>query len=351
MAYILAGVGTIQLYNSSTGDLILTSKTLTDSGISVGVTAEDIRGGLSSPLIGKYFHSSTMDLNLVDSLFSLEYLALNVGGQITVGGDAITEESVTVSQPNTITVSGTPKTWAGIGVIGWYTIAGQNDWKRITFTGKDATVSGLTVGQNLCVRYNTTDSSLREFTVPAAIVPGECYAILTAPLFQADNKNFTTSSQVGQLVIEIPRFLLNGTQDFSMTMTGAATTNLAGSALASFSGNETCNQGGYYAKIKEIITGKQWYTDLEAMAIDGGAEIAMTTSGGTRTLSVIGIYSGGATGKIDNANLTFTSGTAGTATVGANTGIITPVGAGDTVITVTATDKPAIDCYAKVTVS
>ncbi len=41
--YILAGVGNIQLF-SPTGDLILTSKTLTDSGISVSVTAEDIRG-------------------------------------------------------------------------------------------------------------------------------------------------------------------------------------------------------------------------------------------------------------------------------------------------------------------
>ena len=43
--FILAGVGDIQFFDQGTGDLIVTSKTLTDSGISFSVTAEDIRGG------------------------------------------------------------------------------------------------------------------------------------------------------------------------------------------------------------------------------------------------------------------------------------------------------------------
>lgn len=43
MSYLLAGVGHISLFSDS-GDPILSSKTLTDSGIAIGVTAEDIRG-------------------------------------------------------------------------------------------------------------------------------------------------------------------------------------------------------------------------------------------------------------------------------------------------------------------
>ena len=35
--FILAGVGTIQLFNPSDGDLIVTSKTLTESGLSFTV--------------------------------------------------------------------------------------------------------------------------------------------------------------------------------------------------------------------------------------------------------------------------------------------------------------------------
>lgn len=349
MAFILAGVGNIQLYNSSTGDLILTSKTLTESGIEVGLSAEDIRAGLAAGLIGKYFHSSSFDLNLVDALFSLEYLSLNVGGQIIVGGNAITEEQVITSVPNSITVTGTPVVWGNLSDIpGWYTIAGQNDWKRITFTGKTANVSDLAQGTKICVRYNASNDALREFTVPSAIIPSEMYAILEAPLFAADQKSFTTSSQVGKLVIEIPRFILNGAQSFSMSMTGAATSNLAGSALVSFTGNENCNAGGYYAKIKEIVFNKDWTQDLEAMAVNG-AEITMKV-GDTKTLDVIGLYQGGATGKINNANLTFTSATPATATVGANTGVIEAKQNGTTVIGIYATNKNTVDCYAQVTV-
>jgi len=43
--FILAGVGDIQLFDQGTGEIIATSKTLTDSGINFSVTAEDIRGG------------------------------------------------------------------------------------------------------------------------------------------------------------------------------------------------------------------------------------------------------------------------------------------------------------------
>ena len=92
--FILAGVGTIQLFNPSTGDLIVTSKTLTESGLSFTVTAEDVRGGVSNKILGKYFHDSGMTLKMTDSLFSLQYLSLNVGGTIAVGGDIMTDEQV-----------------------------------------------------------------------------------------------------------------------------------------------------------------------------------------------------------------------------------------------------------------
>ena len=41
-SYILAGVGNVDLFDKSTGALILHSKTLTDSSISVGLSSEEI---------------------------------------------------------------------------------------------------------------------------------------------------------------------------------------------------------------------------------------------------------------------------------------------------------------------
>lgn len=265
----------------------------------------------------KYFHSSAMELNLTDALFSLEYLALNVGGNIIVGGEAIADEEITVATANTITVTGTPIKWGDLGTIGWYSMPTESNWKKITFTGKDATVAGLTVGQKVCVRYNSQNDALREFVVPAAIIPAECKAVLTTPLFQADSKNFTSSSRVGDLVVEIPRFLLSGAQELALNMSGASTTNLSGSALAAFTGNEGCSDFGYYAKVKEIVYGKLWYQDLVDLAISSG-----TISNGD-VVQVYGIYKNGTASFVRPALLTFTGGT-----VNSTTGVVSGVSAG-----------------------
>ena len=116
--FILAGVGDIQLFDQSTGEIIVTSKTLTDSGINFSVTAEDIRGGMANAILGKYFHDTAMELTLTDALFSLEYLALNVGGTISASADVLTMEQVTTTVADTITVTGTPKEFGNAGTIG-----------------------------------------------------------------------------------------------------------------------------------------------------------------------------------------------------------------------------------------
>lgn len=347
--YILAGVGTIQLLDSN-NNMFLTSRTLTDSSFSISVTGEDIRGGLSNPLLGKYFHDSVMEATITDALFSLQYLATAVGGSVTIGGDSISQEQVAATTNDTLTVLGTPVAFGSAGTIGWYTPAGEENWTKITFTGKNASANGVVSGNTYCVKYVKHFDALSQFILPASIIPAECHMILTAPLFNAGSKTYTLSSQVGELVVDVPRFLLSGATDMSMTSTGASTTNLSGSALAVISA-ASCSDISQYATLKQIIYNQNWYDDLEAMAIDGGAEIAMTTADGAKTLKVVGIYTGGRTGIVNNANLTFTSGTTAICTVGPNTGIITPVATGTSVVSVTATERPSIDCYAKITVS
>lgn len=303
--------------------------------------------GISAPIIGKYYHSSSFDLNLVDATFDLQYLALNVGGQITVGGDAITDESVIVDVANEITVNGTPVDFGGLGTIGWATRAGQDNWQKIVFDGKTAQFSGVPVGAEVCVRYNAEFDNMREFIVPSTIIPAECHAILTAPLFSADSTNFTASSKVADLVVDIPRFQLSGAQDFTMNMTGASTTNLAGSALATYD-TISCSDTGYYARIKEIRYSGDIYTTLQTMAVDD-AEIEMT-NGSTHQLRVVGIYSGGATGYINASALTFAPESTSVISVDSN-GKITAKTTGSTMIEIALTSRPDVVCYAQVTVN
>ena len=68
---------------------------------------------------------------------------------------------------NKITVTDTPQMFSTVGVIGWYTIAGRDNWTKITFNQetKTADVSDLAVGTTVCVKYIKTDASAEQFTV------------------------------------------------------------------------------------------------------------------------------------------------------------------------------------------
>ena len=348
--YILAGVGTIEAFTQGANpSKIFTSQTLQESGLSISVTAEDIRGGLSNPMLGRYFHDSMLECNITDALFDLNYLAQNVGGAVTFGGDSLVTESVKTTA-DTITVVCTPVAFGDAGTVGWYTIQGQDNWTPITFSGKVATVSGLEADLDVCVQYNAHNDGMECFTISSSIIPNEVHMIQRYPLFSAgtDVTNLTASSQVGELIVDIPRFQFAGNVELSLSSSGAATSALSGSALAVYT-TTNCQDMGVYGTVKLNLFGGHWYDKLVAMAVDG-ADIELA-QGATKTLKVIGIYENG-TGVISNANLTFTSDSTTIATVGANTGVVTAqTTAGDTQIEIVATEKPAIVCYANVTVA
>ena len=347
--YILAGVGTIEAFTqSSTQPIkIFTSKTLQESGISISVTAEDIRGGLSNPLLGRYFHDSILEANITDALFNLQYLALNVGGEVVVGGSSLVTETV-VGGSGTLTVQGTPAAFGNAGTVGWYTIEGQEDWAPLTFSGKVATVDGVTSAHTYCVRYNATDAGIQEFTVPSAIIPSEVHLVMTYPLFAGGTnvEQISTSSQVGELIVDIPRFQFAGNVELSLTSSGAATSNLSGSALASYT-TANCNDMGTYGTVKQKIYGGNWYDDLTTIAVDGGN--FSIANGATKKLKVIGIFKNG-TGVLDNSKLTFTSSASSTASV-ANTGVVTGAATGSANITITVTEKTSVATMVGVTVT
>lgn len=346
--YILAGVGTIEAFTQSSTQptKIFTSKTLQESGISISVTAEDIRGGLSNPLLGRYFHDSILEANITDALFNLQYLALNVGGEVVIGGSSLVTETVTAGS-GTLTVQGTPVAFGAAGTVGWYTPAGQEDWAPLTFEGKVATAT-VTSGTEYCVRYNANDAGIQEFVVPSAIIPSEVHLVMTYPLFAGGTspEAISTSSQVGELIVDIPRFQFAGNVELSLTSSGAATSNLSGSALASYT-TANCNDMGTYGTVKQKIYGGNWYDDLTTIAVDGGN--FSIANGATKKLKVIGIFKNG-TGVLDNSKLTFTSSASSTASV-SNAGVVTGAATGSANITITVTEKTSVATMVGVTVT
>lgn len=237
----------------------------------------------------------------------------------------------------------------------WVSIAGQDNWSKVTFDPdtKTATVAGLSVGTTVCVKYIHTDASAEQFVVSSAFIPDQVHAVLTLPLFKATvgaDASYTSSSKVGEVQVDIPNFLLAGAQELSLSSSGAATTALSGSALASYTGNEGCDADGYYAILKQVTYNKDEWADVKAIVI-ADSDIDLEASE-TQILEVYALYSGvKAPRLIDNAKLTFTSSDTAVATVGANTGLVTAVATGSSNIEVVVTDKPELNAMAVVTVA
>jgi hypothetical protein len=305
---------------------------------------------LANKLLGQYFHDSGMALTLTDALFNLNYLALNVGGTISVGGDIMTTEQITTTVVNKITVSSTPQDFMGLGTIGWYSIAGKDSWTKISFTDSTASVADLAVGATVCVRYIKTDDTIEQFTVSSAFIPAQCYALLTLPLFKSgtDTGSYSNSSKVGEVQVEIPSFLLGGAQELSLTSSGAATTALSGNALATFTGDEGCDGDGYYAKLKQIILNKTEFDDANIIVIaDSSIDLKV---GETETMKVYAMYGGNTAPKlIDNSKITFTS-SAASATVD-SAGVVTAASAGTATIEAVVKTKTSLIAKATVTVT
>lgn len=354
----LANVMDAYVYSQS--QLLFTSKALTDSSISIGVTAEEIRGGKGNKLIGRFFHDSTFGLELQDALFNLEYIAHNVGSQIVSGeGSVLKEEQITATGAGALTVTGTPADFLDQGTIGWISEPGSDEWATFTFSGSSATGvvltdgSALVSGDTYCVKY-MNEVACDEIVVPADFVPDEVTVILKGDLYKASKGNdVSTSSIVGHIEIEVPRFQLNGTMDITLNSSGASQIPFAGQALVTTDGAEGCESGGYYARIKRFDEGALWYDNLIAFAIEGSDSISIE-AGATKVLRIYGVYSNGSSKLIDASKLSLTLSSTGLGTIAngvytagssATTGTLTVAVAGS------PNPKPSVGLVVNVTVT
>lgn len=263
----LAGVGNCLLMKGD--DIFASANTLTDSSIALDLTIEDLRGGEGNQLLGRYAHSSTFSLTMTDALFNLEYIAASCGAELEKGGDVFRDETLTSDESGKITLSATAVPFRQGSPVYAYIVKGssldKNRRDKYIVAG-DNTVTGLEANTEYCVRYMYTNASANKLVVPADFIPETFYCILTCNLYSGDVTTSVTGTKVGNITIKIPRFMLNGTQELAMTATGAATTSLEGTALAS--GNPGCEGGGVYAEIVEVIFDERWYTDAQGLVIE-----------------------------------------------------------------------------------
>ena len=348
---ILAGAMDWNFYDANQ-NLILTAKSLTDSGLNTTVSKDSIRAGKGHKLLANYYFETGLTLSLTSATFSMEYLAMKFGSDITMGADVQTRETLVTTVIDKISVSKTPVAFPNTtAIVGAYKLSNSttDTWTKITFTGSDAVVSGLPIGSEVCVVYFAEDLSARQIKVPTNIIPDTMYVVGTADEFKATSAGTvnTSSSKIGELEVIVPRFQLDPNTDLALTSSGHATTTIGGEALA----NEAigCNTEGFYAILNETTVGASAFDTCTAIAvIDGDIDLAIA---GTETIKVLGIYNNASPTLIDNSLLTFTSASPSIATCGAHTGLCTGVSAGESIVSVAITSKSTISTTAVITVA
>ena len=335
-------------------NLIGVAKTLQDSGLNFSIASEEVRGGAANALWGKYFHDSNLGITLTDSMFNLEYMAKSLGTNVQSGGLSVKEEEV-VAAEGSVTLSETAVAFDGT-IIGWYKKPTDTDWQIGTIAGKTMTISGAHKSEHYCVKYFYHNENAKSVTIKTQYIPAILHAVLIYDLFAGDVADIGSADRYGRLIVDVPRLQLDGSQDLSLSASGAATTSLAGNALA-VSTSDSCEEDPYYGTMTEEIYGAKWQDDVVAIAVENG-DVDLEQRG-TEDLVVRAVFGRGmASLRKPNSAFTFAvertpASTASGTSVGAHDGKITAgSAAGACVVSVKLTDNPAVEpAYVHVTVA
>lgn len=325
--------------------VVLTGRSLVDSSIKTAVSELEIRGGKGNPLIGKIFHSSKLDISILNPLWDLNYIAKAVGSTLVTGANVYYEENITLGGGGAGTVTYTPLAPSGSTVCGWVTLKDGVTIEKVTFSTKSFTCSGAE-NDVVCVKYFRLDNAAKSITIYSKIVPSVLKVVMEVDLFS----NSDSSNIIGSVQIVCPSVIMSGVAEINMKADGASQTPLSGSALAfSPPANSGCDSREVFAYIHQIRTSANWYDDATMIGVVGG-DFAITHPG-TKQLIVKAVHSDGSVSTCPNADLTFSSSDTGKATVTANGGLVSSVATGTSNIHVTVTAKTSLDAYAVVTVS
>lgn len=300
--YFLGSVGSAEAFRIN-GDgsktFMFRATSLTDSGINISSSQDELRGGTGAPVVATFNHDATVELNLTDVFWKPEYVESQLGISFAAGATDYQSETK-VATASGITLDKAPVTAtlpcsADAAYLIWYSVQGAEDWYPYTGT-VDGNVlgTGFVNGTTYCVRYLANDEQAREAWVTSDIIPAELYLIITTPIYAGDSCAASNGQLAGHLTFEVPRFKLNAAQDFSFAMSSNTTMSLAGRAMAY---TNDCNlNGSKLLRIVENITGRTWYEGLTAIYIDP----AFVAASGL-DVPVYGVYENGSVVKLDNA--------------------------------------------------
>ena len=271
--YFLGSVGKAEAFRRNADgelELAFVSKTLTDSGLNISTTKDDIRAGEGAPIQFSFYHDPSVEITLTDVLFKTDYVRAQLGAAFDKIPQSYITENVTFTQGAATLkneVLPLPFPCGSEEYVAWAAKKGSDEWTICSVGGdhKSLTLAGAT--GEYCVRFLSLDDRAKVAEITSTIIPEELFLIITAPIFAGDACSASKGKAAGSIQFEVPRFVLNGAQEFAMNMSSNQPMSLAGTALATES-QECDANGGKLLRIIEVINDRKWYDDLKDLIVD-----------------------------------------------------------------------------------
>lgn len=278
--YFLGSVGSAEAFRMVNGEpkMAFVAKTLTDSSISVTITKDELRGGTGAPVVTNFFHDPAVAITLTDILFKEGYVEAQLGTHFTNSASAYQSETIRAKKDGELELGKVPVdlgvlkcSESASTIIAWYSEEGKDDYTAVSISSTDAASKllkdgGIENGKNYCVRYLASDALAREAVVKSDMIPHELTLVITVPIFAGDACAASKGSKAGTLTFEVPRFQLDGGQEFTFNMSSNAPMNLNGTALVMTEGCDA-NSGKLF-RIIEVMTDGSAEQNLMMIAID-----------------------------------------------------------------------------------
>lgn len=342
------GTMDVWCFNPATNDLDYYSNKVQTNQFQTSVNLSPINAGIGNPVVINLPDTAQINLNLTAADISLEARKLAVGGTLSYNAIIPVLESVTPNS-SSLQVSRPP-------------VAGYGMSEACAFIDMDGTAYAIdedsyvvqnftaTPGQTYCVRYFTRAASARELRISSVFAPAVEVVMIRIPAYNAQGSTANQGSHCGDFYIWIPRMQFSGNAGTDASQTAASTTDFSGSALSydEAVAAGACSEADAYGALAYMV-----YMPLagQTSAVEGLAVV-----GGNISVAVSEQVQIPVKYVINNelvqpnyADLTFTSSATGTASVGANTGILTGVQAGSATVTISL-DEPSLTYELPVTV-
>lgn len=297
------------------GMVAFIAKANTDSQVNIQTTQDQIKAGQNNAVIGAVTSEKTIDISFSTPEWQIEFLAANIGETIQVGKFAFEITDKTYAATNgKITLDSIPS-----DKVAYVEVNGVYIKVEAETTTVDLSSYGIT---NECVSVivkATRNGKRVNLSVDTDPLVGEL--VLDSPIFEG------TKGKVGTSQYVFPAFALSG--NWNHQHGSDASYEISGTAIASSS--TVCGEGQTYGYYQEYIDDED-VTSYTSISV--APSVVELKVGETETLTVYGSR-GSMYAKSVVEGATFATEDTSYFTVGANTGVISPVSAGTGTITVT----------------